>query len=204
VLPGGEIVAVAQRGAWLGNRGILHDGVGDRARVVRLHRGPLWIICALRHKDWRLPQWQPHHFTVLFFHDEAVALAAGHRPCALCRRPAYTAYRDAWIDANGLIEGRVPRAFEMDRRLHAERLVSRTRIKRVHPMPWRSLPDGAFVALADGAALVRGDAVVPWTQQGYAAKIPRPVAGVADVLTPPSTLGVLRAGYVPQVDVAAG
>ena len=82
--------------------------------------------------------------------------------------------------------------------------MSRTRIKRVHPMPWRSLPDGAFVALADGAALVRGDAVVPWTSQGYAAKVTRPIAGVADVLTPPSTLGVLRAGYVPQVDVAAG
>jgi hypothetical protein len=71
-------------------------------------------------------------------------------------------------------------------------------------MPWRSLPDGAFVALPEGPALVRGDAVVPWTPQAYAARVPRPIAGVVDVLTPPSTLGVLRAGYVPQIDAATG
>jgi hypothetical protein len=208
VLPTGEIVAVAQRGAWLGNRGIVHDGVGDQARVVRLHRGPLWIICALQHKDWRLPQWQAHHFTVLFFHDEAVAMAAGHRPCALCRRSAYNAYREAWVGANGLFEGRVPRAFEMDRRLHSERLVHRTRIKRIHRRSWWSLPDGAFVlsdsAPTAGPALVWGDVVVPWSTEGYVAPVDRPRRGEVDVLTPPSTLGVLRAGYVPQVDPAAG
>jgi hypothetical protein len=206
VLPTGEIVAVSQRGAWLGNRGILHDGVDDQARVVRLHRGPLWIICALQHKDWRLPQWQPHHFTVLFFHDEAVALAAGHRPCALCRRPAYTAYRDAWAEANGLHDGRTPRAFEMDRRLHGERLVYRTRIKRIHRRSWWSLPDGAFVLddnhASAGPALVWGDTVVPWSIHGYGDPVDRPRTGGVDVLTPPSTLGVLRAGYAPQVDAA--
>jgi hypothetical protein len=206
VLPTGEIVAVSLRGAWLGNRGILHDGAGDGARVVRLHRGPLWIICALQHRDWRLPQWQPHHFTVLFFHDEAVAFAAGHRPCALCRRSAYTAYRDAWVECNGMHDGRVPRAFEMDRRLHSERLVYRTRIKRIHRRSWWSLPDGAFVLDAGGSspapALVWGDAVVPWSIQGYGDPVDRPRTGEVDVLTPPATLGVLRAGYVPQVDAA--
>jgi hypothetical protein len=76
VTPTGDIVAIPLRGAWLGNRGILHR---DR-EVVRFHASALWIICALSFKDWRLPQWRPHHFTVLFFHDEAVALAAGRRP----------------------------------------------------------------------------------------------------------------------------
>jgi hypothetical protein len=202
VLPTGEIVAVPQRGAWLGNRGILHDGVGAQARVVRLHRGPLWIICALEHKDWRLPQWEAHHFTVLFFHDEAVALAAGHRPCALCRRPAYNAYREAWVANNGLLDGRVPLAFEMDRRLHAERLLPRTRIKRLHPMPWDDLPDGAFVRLSGRPALVQGDVLRPWSPDGYADPVPRPGSGSAEVLTPPSNVGALRAGYVPQVDTA--
>lgn len=197
-------MAVPQRGGWLGNRGILHDGVGDQARVDRLHRGPLWIICALQHKGWQLPQWQAHHFTVLFFHDEAVALAAGHRPCALCRRPAYTDFRAAWVAANGVVEGRLPRAFEMDRRLHAERLVRRTRIKRLHSTPWTALPDGTFVALPEGPALVRADCVVPWSPQGYDAAVSRPSRGLVDVLTPPSTVGVLGAGYLPQVDAAAG
>ena len=202
VLPSGEIMAVPQRGSWLGNRGILHDGADEAARIVRLHRGPLWIICALEHKGWQLPQWQPHHFTVLFFHDEAVALAAGHRPCALCRRPAYNAFRAAWVAANGLVDGRPPRAFEMDRRLHAERLVRRTRVKRVHPMPWTSLPDGVFVSLASGPALVCGDEVRPWSPEGYAEPDPRPRAGSVDVLTPPSTVGAIRAGYRPHVAAA--
>src|SRR6476659_1144005 len=132
VTPYGDILAIDLRGAWLGNRGILHEG----EEIVAFPRHRLWITCELQHKDWRLPQWQPHHFTVLFFHDEAVALAAGHRPCALCRRPAYHAFRAAWVAANGLVDGRTPRAFEMDRRLHAERLLRRTRVKRLHPMPW--------------------------------------------------------------------
>src|SRR6476620_141098 len=133
VLPTGEIVAVAQRGAWLGNRGIVHDGVGDQARVVRLHRSPLWIICALQHKDWRLPQWHPHHFTVLFFHDEAVALAAGHRPCALCRRAAYNGYRSAAFTGTGEAP---PLAWQLDRRLHGERLYRGTHRRRLHELPW--------------------------------------------------------------------
>ena len=83
------------------------------------------------------PQWQPHHYTVLFFHDEAVAMAAGHRPCALCRWSAFEAYRSAL--------GR-PTAPDLDDRLHAERWDGGRR--RLHRLPWASLPPGAFV-LAD-------------------------------------------------------
>jgi hypothetical protein len=119
----GDIEAIPLRGAWTGNRGILHEGTD----VVRFHRGDLWIICALQYKDWRLPQWQPGHFTVLFFHDEAVALAAGHRPCALCRRDAYNGYRAAWVSATG---DPVPSASEIDRRLHGERIVRGTHRRR--------------------------------------------------------------------------
>ena len=92
VTPAGEILAIPLRGAWMGNRGILHD---DAGRVVRNHASSLWITCALWFNGWRAKQWEPHHYTVLFFHDEAVSLAAGHRPCALCRREAYDAYRNA-------------------------------------------------------------------------------------------------------------
>ncbi|MEP6665513.1 MAG: hypothetical protein ABJA81_03600 [Nocardioidaceae bacterium] len=193
VTPLGDIVSVPLRGAWLGNRGILHEGTD----VVRPHRGPLWIICALEHKDWRLPQWQPGHFTVLFFHDEAVALAAGHRPCALCRRSSYDEFRAAWVAGNG---GAQPLAHLIDRRLHGERLVHRTRQKRLHPMPWSSLPDGAFVTAEGQAMLILGDLLVPWRTIGYGFARPRPRHGQVDVVTPPSTVEALRAGYRPQID----
>src|SRR5439155_12186988 len=142
VTPLGDVVAVPLRGAWLGNRGILHEGTD----VVRFHRSPLWIICTLTHKDWQLPQWQPHHFTVLFFHDEAVALAAGHRPCALCRRGSYNDYRRALAGS----DGNLMLAKEIDRQLHGERIFRGTHRRRLHPYPWRSLPAGAFVLVDDG------------------------------------------------------
>ena len=196
VTPLGDIMAIDLRGAWLGNRGVLHEGT----EIVRFHRSPLWIICVLSHKDWRLPQWQPGHFTVLFFHDEAVALAAGHRPCALCRRPAYEAYRAAWVDGLG---GAKPSAKEVDHRLHGERLVRGTHRRRFHPSTWDAVPTGAFVLLDGQPALVRDDAVVPWTTTGYTAPRRRPASGGCDLITPPATVAALAAGYRPQIDPGA-
>ncbi len=197
VTPTGEIVAIALRGAWTGNRGVLHR---DRD-IVRFHAGNLWITCALTFRGrWR-PQWRPGRYTSLFFHDEAVSLAAGHRPCAECRRPAYRAYRDAW--AAGLGEP-VPSADRMNRQLHAERIVPGTHRRRLHRVPWQELPTGAFALLDAGPALVLEGSVVPWTHAGYGAAGRRPASGFADVLTPPATLAVLRAGYGVQIDESAG
>lgn len=202
VAPSGEVVAIALRGAWLGNRGILHDEVSaSQGRIVRHHAGKLWITCALSFRGWRAAQWAPHHYTPLFFHDEAVALAAGHRPCALCRRAAYAAYRDAVARAETSV---ALRANEIDARLHAERLLPRTRTQRRHRAPWTSLPDGTFVLADDGPALVRGDRLVPWSIFGYAASRARPRGVDARVLTPPTTVTALKAGYRPQMDAAAG
>jgi hypothetical protein len=186
VTPLGDIVAIPLRGAWTGNRGILHRG----SEIVRFHAGSLWITCALSYRDWRLPQWQPHHFTVLFFHDEAVALAAGHRPCALCRRPAYEAFRAPL--------GR-PGAADLDRALHGERLFRGTHRRRLHPMAWRDVPAGAFVLLDDGPALAEHDTHVPWTTEGYGRPVPRPRSGRTNAITPPTSMAALRGGYVPQV-----
>jgi hypothetical protein len=196
VTPLGDIVAIELRGAWTGNRGNLHQGT----EVVRFHRSQLWITCALAYKDWRLPQWAPGRFTVLFFHDEAVSFAAGHRPCALCRRPAYNAYRQAWAAGLGVA---VPRAVEMDRQLHGERIVRGTHRRQLHRSRWPALPAGTFVLVADEPALVLDDAIVPWTIRGYSAARGRPAAGSAEVITPPSTVAALRAGYQPQLDPAA-
>jgi hypothetical protein len=196
VTPTGDIVAIELRGAWLGNRGVLHQGTD----VVRFHRSELWITCALEHKDWQLPQWAPGHFTVLFFHDEATALAAGHRPCALCRRDAYDKYRRAWATGNGMA---VPRAKEIDRRLHAERIMRGSHQRRLHLSSWPTVPAGAFVLLDGQPTLVFDGTVVPWTIHGYGVAASRPLDGTVELITPPSTAEALRAGYQPQIDAGA-
>src|SRR5947209_8509289 len=124
VTPESELVAIPLRGAWTGNRGIVHEG----SEIVWQWASHHWLICALEYRGLRRPHWLPARLTRRVFHDEAVALAAGHRPCALCRRGAYNAYRSAWAGS--------PSADEIDRRLQAERLVSRTRRRRTHEVPW--------------------------------------------------------------------
>jgi hypothetical protein len=196
VTPLGEIEAFGLRGAWTGNRGILHR---DR-EIVRSHAGDLWITCAPAFRGrWR-EQWQPHHFTFLYFHDEAVSFAAGHRPCAECRRQSYKAYQAAWAEGLGV---RLPGAKEMNGRLHGERIFRGTHRRRFHQLPWTELPDGAFVLVDETPALVLGDALSEWTREGYGARRARPGRGTARVITPPSSLAVLRAGYPVQIDAGA-
>jgi hypothetical protein len=196
VTPLGDIVAIPLRGAWTGNRGILHSG----REIVRFHASDLWITCALQFRGRWHEQWRPHHYTFLYFHDEAVSFAAGHRPCAECRRASYDAYREAWANALGVD---VPSAKLMNRQLHRERIVRGTHRHRTHALPWADLPDGAFVLLDDTPALVLGDRLVEWAHDGYGRRRARPRRGTAAVITPPSTVAVLRAGYPVQIDESA-
>jgi hypothetical protein len=184
VTPMGDVVAIALRGQWMGNRGCLHKSHD----IVRHHRGRRWIICELEYKGWHAAQWAKNRYTPLFFFDEAVALAAGHRPCALCRHGAYDAYRDAI--------GTTASADDLDLRLHDERWDGTQR--RLHPSAWADVPSGAFVLL-DGAtpALVRHDRLVPWTTTGYGPATVRPHTGDALVITPPTSCAALRSGYSP-------
>lgn len=193
VTPFGDIVANELRGAWTGNRGILHRDDRGGTEIVRHHTGIAWITCVLQFAGRRIPQWAPGHYTPLFFHDEAVAFAAGHRPCAQCRRPAFRAFTDA-------VGGR--RAPSLDRLLHNQRW--RPRHGRIlHERPWASLPDGTFVVQDDAPWLVLGDALVRWSSQGYTGTRRRPGIGTALVLTPPAAMTVLEAGYPVQIDAAA-
>ena len=194
-------MAIRLQGAWTGNRGVLHRDPNDqRNSIVRFHGGDLWITCALQFKGRHQEQWRPGHYTFLFFHDEAVAFAAGHRPCAECRRPAYNAYRAAWAAGLGVDP---PSAKEMNRRLHGERLVAGTHRRRLHQLPWDALADGTFVLLDDVPAVVVGDHLTDWSTQGYGHRRPRPRSGRAVVLTPPSTIAALCAGYEAQIDPSA-
>jgi hypothetical protein len=192
VTPTGEIVATPLRGAWTGNRGVLHEG----REIVRFHAGNLWITCALRFRGRHRELWLPNRWTPLFFHDEAVAFAAGHRPCGECRHTEYEAYKAAWAEALG---GDPPSAGEMNRRLHSERIFRGTHHRRFHEVPWTELPDGAFV-LEDGApCLIRDGELIAWSLDGYGEPRRRPRRGSATAITPPVTLAVLRAGYPVQI-----
>ena len=194
VTPFGEIVAISQRGLFMGNRGSIHRG----RSIVRPWQVRRWITCRLEYKGWVAPKWEPGRWTPLFFYDEAVALAAGHRPCALCRRDDFNAWLDAWSFAFG----ERPRIDPIDRRLHSERVEGR--LQRRHSMPWRELPVGAFVVTyEDAPALVFEDLLVPWSPHGYGSPLERPSRGAATVLTPPSTAEVLRNGYRPVVHPSA-
>ena len=192
----GDIEAIPLRGAWTGNRGILHSG----REIVRFHASDLWITCALQFRGRWHEQWQPHHYTFLYFHDEAVSFAAGHRPCAECRQADYRAYQRAWAEGLGV---RPPSAKEMNRQLHGERIVRGTHRRRTHEMPWAALPDGTFVTIDGAAAVIAGDQLTPWAHDGYGAPGARPRRGAAQVITPPSTVAVLRSGYPVQIDDSA-
>ena len=179
VTPFGELVATPERGLVYGNRGCLHD---DEGRIRRRYATRRWIACRLEFRGWhRSPLMQPGRFTELFFLDEATAFAAGHRPCALCRRADYNRLVDLWRAG----------ADAIDARLHEERLAGGER--RLHPLS-RELPDGAFVVRDGEAWLARGGELLRWTAGGYTDRAT--LRGDEALLTPPSLVELLRGGWV--------
>jgi hypothetical protein len=197
VTPTGEIVSHPGRGLMMGNRGCLH-GQGRSLGVSRW-RSKLWICCTLIWKDVRRDPMPPGRWTALFFLDEATALAAGHRPCAYCRRRDFLAFAEAWRAAAGLPER--PRAGEMDARLHTERVRSRTRRQITRSAAAAALPDGVMVSHNGTAGLLFGGRLLPWSFDGYGE--PVPVPATVELLTPPATVAALAAGYPPLVHPSA-
>ena len=181
VTPLGELIAVPERGLVYGNRGCLHD---DEGRIRRRWATRRWIACRLEFRGWhREPLMQPGKFTELFFLDEATAFAAGHRPCALCRREDYLRFGEIWAELHPGQAG----ADAIDSQLHKERLAG------PREMQLAELTDGAFV-LEDGKPwLVLGEGLVRWTPAGYAERKPRP--SHAPSITPSSLVDVLRRGW---------
>jgi hypothetical protein len=189
VTPLGDLIADPARGLVFGNRGCLHD---DAGRIRRRHAGRRWIACRLAFRDRHRHLLQPGRYTELFFLDEATALAAGHRPCAECRREDHLRFVQAW-------PAELPggaRVAAIDGRLHAERLTA-AREQRHHRARFDGLPDGVVVLHDAGAWLVHGDALLRWTPAGYADAVARPAATVATVVTPPSLVAVLERGWRP-------
>jgi hypothetical protein len=191
VTPFGEIVAIPQRGTMTGNRGIIHDP-STKTLLKRRWTSKAWLICLCDFKERRREVMGGRSWTELFFLDEAVALAAGHRPCFFCRRDAALAFSAAWADAKG---GKAPSAGEMDSVLHSERVDGRRKQIRSLTGPVSELPDGAVVVSLGEAFTIAKGLAFRWSEGGYLSPI---VLEQADgLLTPPSTLGVLRVGYRP-------
>jgi hypothetical protein len=201
VTPLGELIAVPERGLVYGNRGCLHDAEG---RIRRRWATKRWIACRLEFRGWhRGPLMQPGKFTELFFLDETTAFAAGHRPCALCRREDYVRFTEIWRDLHPGQRG----ADAIDEQLQAERFDPKTRTQRHHEAPIDDLPDGAFVLHDEKPWLVSGAELLRWSPAGYDARVERPAGCAATVITPPSLLAVLRTGWrgaVPFVHPTAG
>jgi hypothetical protein len=231
VTPLGDIVATPHRGLLTGNRGIIHDPA-TRTLLNRRWTNQAWIVCVCEFRGRRRDVMGTRSWTELFFLDEAVALAAGHRPCFFCRRDAANAFRAAWADGHNV---KNPRASDIDTVLHRERLSGRARAfssevdtgsreenasnqkirarlrfnqkgarpKQIHdlPSPPDMLPDGAMVQFGIDSFVIVGGRARLWSFAGYgpATRVP----GEAKLLTPPSTLRALSAGYRPILHPSA-
>jgi hypothetical protein len=197
VTPSGEIISTPQRGLFTGNRGIIHDPA-TKTLLNRRWSSKAWITCTCEFRGRRRDVMGTRSWTELFFLDEATALAAGHRPCFYCRRADANHFRAAWENGNG-VSG--VRATEIDTVLHRERLDGRNKRLNALPMPLDALPDGAMVQAGGESYLIAGGRALFWSWDGYreAATPPRD----AVLLTPPSTLRALDAGYRPVLHPSA-
>jgi len=197
VTPSGDIIATPRRGIFTGNRGIIHDPA-TKTLLRKRWSCPAWLICVLEFRGRRRKVMGGRSWTELFFLDEATAFAAGHRPCFHCRRDDANRFRAAWVRGNG-VEDVLAR--DIDIVLHRERLDRGE--KRLHPLPvpWAQLPDGAMVQAGAESFLIAEGRALAWSPDGYRAveKIPED----AMLLTPPSTLRALSAGYRPVLHPSA-
>ena len=192
VLPTGEIVAIPERGMFTGNRGIIHDPA-TRTLLKRRWSIHAWLVCALHFRERRRKVMERRSWTELFFLDEATALAAGHRPCFFCRREDANRFRAAWEKGNRVSEVRAP---AIDAVLHGERFASGKKLHRL-PVPIAKLPDGAMVQAGEESFLIVQGRALRWTPSGYR-KTERDI-GNAMLLTPPSTVRAMAAGYRPAL-----
>ncbi|MBR1170050.1 hypothetical protein ACNJYD_14675 [Bradyrhizobium sp. DASA03005] len=197
ITPTGDIIATPHRGLFTGNRGIIHDPA-TKTLLKKRWSTPAWITCLCEFRGWRRPVMARRSWTELFFLDEATAFAAGHRPCFFCRRDDAKRFRAAWEKGNGASN---ISAKAMDAVLHRERLDHGR--KQLHPltMPLADLPDGAMVQQGEDSFLVMQGQTRLWSPAGYASHAR--MVDRAMLLTPPSTLRAIMAGYRPVLHPTA-
>jgi len=192
----GEIQAVSSRSTLTGNRGILH---GEDGVLHRKYQHQNWVTCALQFNDRKRALMAPGRYTHLFFLDEATAFAAGHRPCAECRRRRYKSFVAAWCKVHGHSENGKSLPQTIDRILHANRVV-RGGTKVTYQAPLAGLPDGTFFADRGKPVLVWKGARFRWSFEGYR-QISHQTSVPVTVLTPRPVVEVFAAGWTPDANV---
>ncbi len=198
VTPFGDIVAIPERGGWMGNRGLLHD---PQQVIRRSWRLKAWITCKLSFKERQREVMSPGKYTELFFLDEVTAMAAGHRPCAECRREDYRRFKSLWLSANqDMLPKENPRIGEIDAIIHRERIDLQGN-KVLFEANIDSLPDGVFIISPtdDKPALIWRQKIHTWTPNGYIGNLPLPNNVIVRVLTPGTLVKTIAAGYQPTV-----
>lgn len=199
--PFGAIHAAPEHGLFTGNRGVIHDPA-TKTLLKRRWASRAWIICACQFRGRRREPMGRNGpggkagWTELFFLDEVTALAAGHRPCFFCRREQAADFMTRFGRAFGID---APRAPMVDKRLHSERTAVHGRPLAVALSALDGLPDGAMVAEGERAYALRGGQAFGWSFAGYAQPIGLDRLGAQPLrlLTPPTTIAVLRQGYAP-------
>lgn len=188
VMPDGSIVASALRCGLMGNRGDLHAADGTLGTLR--WRSRAWISCRLDGCGQGARFDQPGHYYPLFMYDEAVAVAAGHRPCGSCRPDDLRRFKQAWKRGHNLPPGYPISCPEIDAELHRHR--TRRGAKKTAKV--ELLPDGIFIFLGAGCAMLRDGQLFSWTGQGYADPVPVSFDHACPV-TPFPMIQAIRSGY---------
>jgi hypothetical protein len=196
--PKGNIITTSARGAWMGNRGQLHDTGKTLLRPFKLKA---WLICLLEFNGRKRQVMAPNLYTELFFLDEATAFAAGHRPCFECRRDAANLFKAAWLKGNPEYGfDKKTSINEIDQIMQDERIDKNANKVTFQANP-QTLPDGTFIQLENEPYLIANNMIHHWTPFGYDNGTPLPASPMVTVLTPRSTVNAFKAGYVPQMGV---
>jgi hypothetical protein len=196
--PTGNIISTTARGAWMGNRGQLHD---DTKEIQRHFKLKAWLTCKLQFKERHRNVMSPGLYTELFFLDEATAFAAGHRPCCECRRQDHYRFKMFWLKSNPEYKFDEKTSIkQIDDVLHAERINSRN-----NKVTWLdnidNLPTGTFIFRNKHPYLIASHQLFRWTPLGYDNKLPVPKNEIVTVLTPRSVVNTFSAGYLPQMSI---
>jgi hypothetical protein len=198
--PFGTIFRTPARGTFMGNRGgAIHNS--DR-EIVRAFKSRRWITCVLEFRGRHRTVMSQGRYTELFFLDEAVAFAAGHRPCAECRRERFNAFKRAWQSHKGANRNAWVGADEIDAELHRNR-IDGLRNKVTFEEALDALPNYCFIQIEGQPYLVLDDALLLWTPERYTTKIGKPHGLTVSVLTPRPIVECFRQGYQPEIHHSA-
>jgi hypothetical protein len=195
--PFGELIRTKARGAWMGNRGLIHN---EDQEIVRPFRLRAWITCVLQFKNRQRSVMTPGLYTELFFLDEATSFSAGHRPCAECRRADFNRFKAAWVQGNPLYMYNMKTPVrEIDEILQKERM-DQTGSKLTYKEKLGDLPEGSFIVYKGKPFIVRkSERLAKWTPFGYADALELPGQTEVDVLTPKTIINTFRFGYIPKM-----